>query len=56
MLAFWAATICSAVNMYLAPVEGFKGQLKAASRTPRCLDAVVFVRFAALQHGSNYRD
>jgi hypothetical protein len=42
--------------MFLAPVEGFKGQLKAASRTPRCLDAVVFVRFAALQHDSNYRD
>jgi len=30
-------------------------QLRAAENT-RCLDAVVFVRFAALQHGSNYRE
>ncbi|MDT4874874.1 hypothetical protein FQZ97_1102060 [compost metagenome] len=34
----------------------FTDVVESCSRTPRCLDAVVFVRFAALQHSSNYRD
>jgi hypothetical protein len=31
------------------------GSVEGCYGTPRCLDAVVFVRFAALQHGMNYR-
>jgi hypothetical protein len=54
-LAFWAATICSAVNIFLSP-GGFEGVVEGCFGTGRCLDAVLVVRFAALQHGSNYRD